>query len=303
MDDAQFRDALDGPTLRGLRLAAGLSLRRVAAAGKLSHGHLSLVELGRRPVTPSALNAYRKAIGDRAGRSSPSTFAAPDSEDVPVIGGPTLRRIRMSKGMSICSVARAGNQGHSNLSKVERCERRVTPAILQAYVRAGVVKPGDWRAEPVPERMSASRAAVAAAGGVPKDPLDWNDPAQMRTWLLARGRVPATSIDEATLAALATIAHDLTALDGVMPGHIAGVLLDWTVCLPACADDTLDAGLYSVMAHLALRAGRAAVEQHEHEACRSLYAVALYAARRADEPDLAARVVSEIDRARRTPEA
>lgn len=285
---------MDGPTLRRLRLAAGVTLRRVAAAGKLSHGHLSLVELGRRPVTPSALNAYRKALGDRAGRSGPSTYAAPDSEDAPVIDGPTLRRIRKSKGMSLCSVARAGHQSHSNLSKAERCERRVTPAILQAYVRARVVEPGDWRAEHVTETMSAGRAVVAAAGGVPKDPLDWNDPAQIRTWLLARGRVPVASIDGTTLAALARIAHDLAALDGVMPGHIAGVLLDWTACLPESADDKLDAGLCSVMSHLALRAGRAAVEQHEHETARSLYLVALHAARRGDEPDLAARALAAI---------
>jgi transcriptional regulator with XRE-family HTH domain len=58
---------IDGPALRAVRLDVGVSLRKVASASRMSHGHLSKVERGEagRPVTPAVLAAYEKATGVR----------------------------------------------------------------------------------------------------------------------------------------------------------------------------------------------------------------------------------------------
>jgi Helix-turn-helix domain len=58
-------NGIDGPTLRSLRMRKNVSLRQVARAARMSHGHLSKVERGEvgRPVTPAVLNAYASATG------------------------------------------------------------------------------------------------------------------------------------------------------------------------------------------------------------------------------------------------
>ena len=63
--DAPPSGVVDGPTLREVRLAHQVPLRRVARLATLSHGHLSKVERGEggRPVTPRVLLAYERATG------------------------------------------------------------------------------------------------------------------------------------------------------------------------------------------------------------------------------------------------
>lgn len=62
----------DGPTLRSIRECAHTSLRKVAHAAGMSHGHLSKVERGEpgRPVTPAVLNAYERVCRVRLTGSS-----------------------------------------------------------------------------------------------------------------------------------------------------------------------------------------------------------------------------------------
>lgn len=63
--DTPYRQAINGPALRQLRLSKGITLRRVAREAKLSHGHLSKVERSEpfRPVTPAVITAYERATG------------------------------------------------------------------------------------------------------------------------------------------------------------------------------------------------------------------------------------------------
>jgi transcriptional regulator with XRE-family HTH domain len=56
---------IDGATLRSVRTSQRVSLRRIARATGMSHGHLSAVERGvyGRLVTPAIINAYEKTLG------------------------------------------------------------------------------------------------------------------------------------------------------------------------------------------------------------------------------------------------
>lgn len=58
------RGSVPGELLRELRTIAGLGLRAMAARTTFSTGYLSLIETGRKPVTPPVLKAYRDVIGD-----------------------------------------------------------------------------------------------------------------------------------------------------------------------------------------------------------------------------------------------
>lgn len=225
-----------------------------------------------------------------------------------MIEGQSLRELRLSKGLTLRQVARIGKLSHTHLSKVERSERAIAPVVVLAYEQAcGVKLTGDI-AEPGPpalrpgqlneglRRRFAGRVGAVAAGGVPDGMSDgdWADLNQLRRFLRIR-RVPESLLDEAGLSSLAQIVDLLTRLDGELPGQVAGLLLPWVVdLLVDVNNDKLDAGLHVAMSQLALRAGQAAMVLEGHETARSLYLVALYAARRADELDLAARVLAAI---------
>ncbi|MFI1919365.1 helix-turn-helix domain-containing protein [Nocardia sp. NPDC020380] len=59
-----FADLVTGPLLRELRTVAGIGLRQMATRTAITVSYLSEVETGRKPVSPTVLNAYRTVLGD-----------------------------------------------------------------------------------------------------------------------------------------------------------------------------------------------------------------------------------------------
>ncbi len=90
-----------GNDLRSLRLDAGASLRRVAAAAGVSPAHLSAIELGKAEASMAALTAITDVLGaDLAIRAYPNTGArlrdrlqAPVVEELLRIAHPRWRRL------------------------------------------------------------------------------------------------------------------------------------------------------------------------------------------------------------------
>ncbi|HEY9408228.1 MAG TPA: helix-turn-helix transcriptional regulator [Jiangellaceae bacterium] len=64
-----------GPDLRRARQQLGVSLEAIAAESGRSKGHLSRVELGERPLTPSLLHAYETVLNLGAQPPVSATFA------------------------------------------------------------------------------------------------------------------------------------------------------------------------------------------------------------------------------------
>jgi transcriptional regulator with XRE-family HTH domain len=222
--------------------------------------------------------------------------------------GPTLRSIRESAHISLRRVARAAGMSHGHLSKVERGEpgRPVTHAVLNAYERVcgirltGVAghQPAEadgWRRGHLSEArrrtLNAKIAAVAVGGTLGE---------QLSRIVDATGRILAPAeIGEPDLVTVEQAAAMCTRLDLRLGGQVcdqqARALLRWAIgLLAADATEPTAARLHAAIGALAHRAGWAAFDSESHDVARSLLTIALYAATRADDPDLRAHVLADL---------
>jgi transcriptional regulator with XRE-family HTH domain len=225
--------------------------------------------------------------------------------------GPTLRSVRESAGVPLRRVARQAGMSHGHLSKVERGEpgRPVTPAVLAAYEKAtgirltgvaghGPTDPADsggWRRGHLSEArrrtLNAKIAAVAVGGPLSE---------QLTRILDATGRpIIPTRIQPADTIQIEHAAALCTSIDlrygGGVADQMARALLRWAVgLLEATSTGSTATRLHAAIAALAQRAGWAAFDANTHDVARSLLTVALYAATRADDPDLRAHVIADL---------
>lgn len=231
--------------------------------------------------------------------------------------GPTLRAIRESMGVPLRRIARQAGMSHGHLSKVERGEhgRPVTPAVLAAYERVTGVRLAEaaaaisdetdgltgrggrsWRPGQLTEmRRRAYNAAIGAitVGGQLGEPF---------TRLLDTTGRPVAPVPPAEddLLQLSRLAELLTELDlqfgGGLSHQLTRTILRWAVpMLDTCdLDPELARQLHAIVGQLAARAAWSAFDVGAHEAARSLFRLALYAAVRADEPDLRAHVLADV---------
>jgi transcriptional regulator with XRE-family HTH domain len=224
--------------------------------------------------------------------------------------GPTLRSVRESAGVPLRRVARQAGMSHGHLSKVERGEpgRPVTPAVLSAYEKAtgirlsGMASPatepseaGGWRRGHLSEArrrtLNAKIAAVALGGPLGE---------QLVRILDATGRiiVPAR-IEDPDIVQVEAAAALCTTIDlqygGGVADQMARALLRWAIgLLETELDQHTNPRLYAAIGALAQRAGWAAFDAGSHETARHLFTIALYAATRADDPDLRAHVITDL---------
>jgi transcriptional regulator with XRE-family HTH domain len=220
--------------------------------------------------------------------------------------GPTLRSVRESAGVPLRRVARQAGMSHGHLSKVERGEpgRPVTPAVLSAYEKAtgiqltgtaGHTEESDWRRGHLSEarrRAFNAKVAAVAVGG----PLG----EQLVRILDATGRItfPAR-IETPDVVQVEHAAALCTAIDlqygGAVADQMARALLRWAIgLLETGISAQISPRLHAAIGALAQRAGWAAFDADSHETARSLLSIALYAATRADNPDLRAHVIADL---------
>lgn len=222
--------------------------------------------------------------------------------------GPTLRSLRESQGVTLRRVARQAGLSHGHLSKVERGElgRPVTPAVLAAYEAAtgirltgvaghGPGEPGGWRRGHLNEArrrtLNAKIAAVAVGGTLGE---------QLTRIMEATGRLRVPEqIEEADATQVRRAGEVCTGVDlqfgGGVSAYLARAVLRWAIGLLECeGSDQVVADLHAAVAELAQRAGWAAFDADAHDMARSLLTVALYAATRADDPDLRAHVIADF---------
>jgi hypothetical protein len=220
-------------------------------------------------------------------------------------------------GVPLRRIARMAGMSHGHLSKVERGEygRPVTPAIMAAYERVTGVRLAEavvavaerggkpaarrgkvWRpGELTDMRRRAYNAAIAALtiGGHLGEPFG--------RLLDSTGRplTPAPP-DAADVAQLGQLAELVTALDlrhgGGLMSQVGKSLLRWAVIMLDAMemDDRVSRALHAVVGGLALRSAWSAFDTASHEAARTLFRLALYAAGRAGDPDLRAHVLADV---------
>lgn len=209
------------------------------------------------------------------------------------IDGPTLRALRLSKGLTLRRVSRESRMSHGHIAKVEVGEpgRAVTPAVLAAYERATGVRltagdgPGGWRPGQLgvaQQRAYLGRIGAAAVGGLPER--------RPHRLLAQHGLDRPAATDTASLQKLAE------ALDGIdgCGGPAAAAVLRWAVELADDDDAEPEPVLCEALGMLARRAGAGAVERQRHETARAYYLLALQFAARADAVPLRGRVLAEI---------
>jgi transcriptional regulator with XRE-family HTH domain len=130
----------EGPELRALRMAAGLSLREFAAYSTFSASFLSRVENGRRSATSEIVNLYQNisTVADRqrsarcvarpAQSRSDAGTSAPDAIGI-VWYGAEVRRRRMAEGKSLNALGLQAYLSRAYLGKIEQGHARGTYQI------------------------------------------------------------------------------------------------------------------------------------------------------------------------------
>lgn len=233
------------------------------------------------------------------------------------LDGPTLRAVRESMQVPLRRIARQAGMSHGHLSKVERGEhgRPVTPAIMAAYERVTGVRLAEaaltvaerrdrdtgrrgksWRPGQLTDmRRQAYNAAIGAItiGGHLGEPVS--------RLIDSTGRpVTPTPPEAGDIAQLEQLVGLLTELDlrygGGLVSQVSKALLRWAVVMldTAGMDAPVVTRLYGAVGGLAARAGWAAFDVAAHEAARSLFRLALYAAARAGDPHLRAHVLADV---------
>jgi transcriptional regulator with XRE-family HTH domain len=219
--------------------------------------------------------------------------------------------VRENAGVPLRQVARQANMSHGHLSKVEHGEpgRPVTPRRARRLRKAtgirltgiaghGPTDPtnGGWRRGRLSEArrrtLNAKIAAVAIGGPLSE---------QLTRILYATGRpITLTHIQDPDAIQIEHVAALCTSIDlqygGGVADQMARALLRWAVGLLEVADpgDPAATRLHAAIAALAQRAGWAAFDANTHDVARSLFTVALYAATRADYPDLRAHIIADL---------
>jgi transcriptional regulator with XRE-family HTH domain len=219
-------------------------------------------------------------------------------------------------GVPLRRIARMAGMSHGHLSKVERGEygRPVTTTIMAAYERVTGVRLAEatatlaergsepsarrkiWRpGELTDMRRRAYNAAIAALtiGGHLGEPFG--------RLLDSTGRplTPAPP-DAVDVAQLGQITELMTALDlrygGGLVSQVGKSLLRWAAIMLDAMDMDKEAShqLHAAVGGLAARCAWAAFDTNSHEAARSLFRLALYAAGRAGDPDLRAHVLADV---------
>jgi transcriptional regulator with XRE-family HTH domain len=220
------------------------------------------------------------------------------------VDGAMLREMRRRAGIGLRRVVSRAqvSVSDSHLSRVERGERPVTPAIVAAYEKAlGVriadaVAGGRWR----PGRLDDARrqaftstVAMVAVGGPLGEPVDR---------LLEVGSAapaPPARVGAADVAHVEQAAGLVRGLDlrfgGGLAWQVADRLLRWAVGLHAASmTEPVRGRLCAAIGTLAGQAGWAAFDADRHDAARALFTMALDSAVRADEADLRAHVLADM---------
>jgi transcriptional regulator with XRE-family HTH domain len=219
------------------------------------------------------------------------------------IDGAVLRELRERAGLGLRRIAgrSALSVSVGHLSRVERGERRVTPAIVTAYEQALGTRIADAVAG-VPHRTErlddlereafTSTIGKVAAGGSPGEPVD-------RLLEVAGGsitppsRVGATDVVQVEQAASLVRCMDLR-FGGGLVWQMAEPLLRWAVGLHAASmTDTTRTRLDAAVGALAGATAWAAFDDGRQKAARAMFTVALDSAERADDADLRAHVMAD----------
>ena len=226
------------------------------------------------------------------------------------ITGAMLRELRLRRDVGLRAVARrtSGKVGLSDghLSRVERGQRPVTPAVISAYERAlGIRIHPDTIAYLVapyePDHADrrafhATIATLAAGDGPAAGALSGEHDSRLQQWTLTRvpGRVSAADIVHLEQAALTLRRLDLRH-GGELACQMGCHLLRWA--LPLCRaqmPDPVATALHAAVGTLAAWTAWAAHDACQHPAARTLFTIALQAASYADQPDLRAHVLADI---------
>lgn len=223
------------------------------------------------------------------------------------VTGQMLRELRERADVGLRAIARKTSSrvrlSDSHLSRVERGERPVTPAVLAAYERAlGVIINGDVAHDMTAQSSYQDREwdefqatiVVVAGGGHPSTQRDGR--------LLETGAVGAATpprIETSDVAQVEQAALFVRSLDLRHGGELAGrmayqLLRSGYELLGAQSTDAVGRQLDVAIGSLAAWAGWSACDSHRFAAARALLGLALNAAVRADEPDLRAHILVDI---------
>ncbi|MGY4101604.1 helix-turn-helix domain-containing protein [Nocardia sp. R16R-3T] len=135
------KSAVTGPLLRELRTAAGISLRTMAIRTSFAVSYLSEVETGRKPMSESVIEAYRKVLGD------------------PTIGLADVDIDRLAA--TVADPAHAGQSGLSDIAVILERTRH-----LEDQVGSSLVAPVIRGIDGVAQALAAERAGGSAAAGL-----------------------------------------------------------------------------------------------------------------------------------------
>jgi hypothetical protein len=192
----------------------------------------------------------------------------------------------------------------SHLSRVERGQRPVTPAIVAAYERSLRMR---ITAETVAEALADDHASEQA------------DRAQFHTTITAvllgapapgghgdsllraaeEAHLPPAHVGHIDIHHVEQAAAMIRNLDlrfgGLLTAHIGRRLLRWALPLRTATmtDETL-LRLHTALGTLAWATAWAAFDAHRHDTARTLWALALECAVTADQPDLRAHILADI---------
>jgi transcriptional regulator with XRE-family HTH domain len=224
------------------------------------------------------------------------------------VNGAVLRLLRERAGVGLRAVARRSRGGMAvsdgHLSRVERGQRPVTPAVLAAYERRLGMR---ITAETVAEALSDDRAAdradrhqfhsriAAILLGTPAPGDHGNELLRAaEEALLPPGQVGQVDIEHVEQAAALVRDLDLR-FGGIMASHLGRRLLRWALPLrTASMTDPTRVRLHTALASLACWSAWAAFDAHRHDTARHLWGLALENAVSADQPDLRAHVLADI---------
>jgi transcriptional regulator with XRE-family HTH domain len=220
------------------------------------------------------------------------------------VDGAVLRELRERAGLGLRRIASRSalsvSVGH--LSRVERGERRVTPAILAAYEQALGTRiahaladraGGADRLDQLEREAFAATIGKVAAGGSAGEPVG-RLLAAAGADLAPPARVGPTDVVHVEHATALVRRMDLQ-FGGELVWQMAEPLLRWAVGLHAGSmREATRVRLDAAIGALAGSAAWAAFDGGRQQAARTLFTVALAAAGRADDPDLRAHVMADV---------
>lgn len=218
------------------------------------------------------------------------------------ISGALLREQRTRAGVGLRRVAgrSAWSVSAGHLSRVERGERPVTPAIVAVYEQALGIRIVDLLTDPARRRVDAAAqppeafitSVAAIAAGAETESIE-------RLLAAASGPASPRRVGRSDVAHVEQCAALVRQLDlrygGGLAGALADDLLRWTVQLrQAAMTDAVRGTLDAATGVLAMWAAWAAFDDGRYPAARALSTAALRAAVAAGDPDLRAHVLADL---------